>query len=540
MYCKSDNVIIKLAMENELLFEIGINSIPDFDGENPFVGEFIGDCKRAHENFLYDISEKILIACFKHKLKAAARVIAFDKKFVNLYDFYNFLYDFFSGVKDEFQVSAEIFNLIQNDKETILSYISRVKELGIIYFDIQSRKFGNNLTFSLKQNIEFEITKCFIRGLNPLIRLGVQLTDNFEDACKQAIEEEKSLRKKNNRLINYNGNLVTEESNLNPANNFYCQSCKLFGHSNDQCTLKQKSQILIGQFCGEDNLTESCAIDNINDFTYHEEICLYCKEMRHDKENCAKFKLMQKYAEISYSYYNRNEENIESNINNIKKNEVNIIERVNGKNETENEFEVFNESELKNESVLLEKPLIINYTKNENHEIIEQVMKKEKTNDCRDIGQILVKEVNGVQTFNINENNNIGVRPSVATNICGNNCVNDDTSVRPFVATSVVLNNFSDGVRPCVASKFSENSALQFINEDFDEKYPKIKDVQFIKNSLILLVHLIYKIILKVMSCFMQRFKNNYFMKDNYVLNSQVNSVLDLRDINYIHFTLII
>lgn len=181
---------------DEIPIRIALDAIPNFDGESSVsVDQYINGCKKARR-MLRSRSEDQLLIVFQSKVSGKASDVIDNRSFDSLQSYYSHLVEIFSEYGSDLQVCGELYSIIQYDDESIHDYISRVKMLGMRFLEYHSRLMGGAIDDDQERNVESQITKCFVRGLKTMIRLGVKEEENFELASKQAIVEEKNVRQK--------------------------------------------------------------------------------------------------------------------------------------------------------------------------------------------------------------------------------------------------------------------------------------------------------------------------------------------------------
>lgn len=167
--------------------------IPHFNGESAVtVDQYIYGCKKASRSLYSRMSEDQSILIFQNKVCGKASDLIVYRSFDRLQSYYSGLIETYSNVRNDLHVCGELQSIVQQDNKSIHIYISR----GMRFLDYHVQLMDGFINdVQKKSNVENQITKCFVRGLQTLIRLGVEEENNIELASKQAIAEETGEKK---------------------------------------------------------------------------------------------------------------------------------------------------------------------------------------------------------------------------------------------------------------------------------------------------------------------------------------------------------
>ena len=95
--------------------------------------------------------------------------------------------------KSVYQLQGELGNTFMWERENVLSYAARIKEIGDRIEDAHRLNNGGQVDNAFKQNLERDVVQCFIRGMRPELEIRVEETDTFWEVINDSIDIERRL-----------------------------------------------------------------------------------------------------------------------------------------------------------------------------------------------------------------------------------------------------------------------------------------------------------------------------------------------------------
>ena len=169
--------------------------------------------------------EANLVKLIGSKITGEARQSIFGQSFAKIEELKNFLKKIYSLAKSIPQLLGELGNEFQRDRESVIAFANRVREIGIRILEVKKLEDGGRLDPILRASIDKTIVDSFRRGLKLEIEQRLPQLENeaVGDLVQNAITIERRLEAQRNlrkKVIPRFENL-----NLRPKRTFACQIC---------------------------------------------------------------------------------------------------------------------------------------------------------------------------------------------------------------------------------------------------------------------------------------------------------------------------
>ena len=92
-----------------------------------------------------------------------------------------------------YQLQGELGNTFMWERENVLSYATRIKEIADRIEDAHRLNNGGQGDNAFKQNLEIDVIQCFIGGLRPELEIRVEEKDTFREVINDSIDIERRL-----------------------------------------------------------------------------------------------------------------------------------------------------------------------------------------------------------------------------------------------------------------------------------------------------------------------------------------------------------
>ena len=308
-----------------------IEAVPFFDGQNIPLNYFIEGCEEA-KSMLPPEAESQFTKILRTRIVGEARRTIRDQDFENVGAMTKYLKQIYGGTKNIYQLQGELGSVYQKNEEDVVTYANRVKLLGKQILEAY-RNSGHGLPDeSIRQSLEKDMCKCFIRGLKPDIEQRIARNLGVQETVADALRIERELRdisdlrhgsanvgrpktqeyrstetcsicfkpghagtdcRKNALLTNSfkQNNLGTEI--------LICQICKKRGHSADKCWLRDpqnrrpiklvQENVIKCQLCSKSGHNAKNCLSNNSTNSYPNKIsliCQWCEKPGHTANNC--------------------------------------------------------------------------------------------------------------------------------------------------------------------------------------------------------------------------------------------------------------
>lgn len=181
--------------------------VPEFDGSNISVTEFLRGCSEA-KNMIGAAAEGNLIKLIRTKIFGEAKETILGQDFNTLEDLGNFIKDIYSTTKTVKQLYGELGNEYQKENENVLTFANRIRDIGSRILEAQRLSVGE-ITQAFKTETQNDIIECFKDGLLPEIERKITEQENINNLIREAIKIEKKIlvqnsrRQSNNEIKNY-------------------------------------------------------------------------------------------------------------------------------------------------------------------------------------------------------------------------------------------------------------------------------------------------------------------------------------------------
>ena len=168
--------------------------VPIFDGRSVPLVHFIEGCEEAKQ-MLPPIPavEQNLVKMIRSKIIGEARKCIYGMTFEKVDDLINRLKKIYSPSKTVYQLQGELGSTYMWERESVLSYATRIKEIADQIYDAHRINNGGQLDETFKAGLEKDLIQCFLRGLRPEIEIRVEQGEVFKDVTNNAIEVERRL-----------------------------------------------------------------------------------------------------------------------------------------------------------------------------------------------------------------------------------------------------------------------------------------------------------------------------------------------------------
>ena len=140
-----------------------------------------------------------------------------------------------------YQLQGELGNTYMWEKENVLSYAARIKEIADRIEDAHKLNNKGQVDNTFKWNLQRDVIQCFIRGLRRELEIRVKTKETFKEVFNDTINVERDLaassvprRNKNSDYLKMddsinNRNYKTTRFNVARDNNINCIICKKTG-----------------------------------------------------------------------------------------------------------------------------------------------------------------------------------------------------------------------------------------------------------------------------------------------------------------------
>ena len=219
--------------------------VPIFDGSNIPLSHFIEGCEEARL-MVPQAAESNLAKLIRSKITGEARKSIYGTPYNRVHDLIDNLKRAYAPTKSVYQLQGELGNIYMWEKENVLSYAARIKELADRIEDAHKINNQGDVDENFGTELEKAAIDCFTRGLRPELEIRIKGAETFKDVKNAAMEVERKLaacadlRKTRNlkiqeefqtqtRFKNQNKINVTQESRIN------CLICDRSGHLTKDC-----------------------------------------------------------------------------------------------------------------------------------------------------------------------------------------------------------------------------------------------------------------------------------------------------------------
>ena len=125
-------------------------------------------------------AQENLARLLRSKLSGEARKCIFELTYNNVEELIEKLNRVYAPAKSVQQLQGELRNTYMWEKENVLSYAARIKEIDDRIKDAHSLNNNGQVDNSFKQNLRRDVIKYFIHGLRPEIVIRVKTKETFK------------------------------------------------------------------------------------------------------------------------------------------------------------------------------------------------------------------------------------------------------------------------------------------------------------------------------------------------------------------------
>ena len=228
--------------------------VPLFNGSNIPLSHFIEGCYEAKAMLPTPAAQETLARLLRSKLSGEARKCVFESTYNNIEELIEKLKRVYAPAKSVYQLKGELGNTYMWEKENVLSYAARIKEIVDRIEDAHRLNNNGQVDNTFKRNLQRDVIQCFIRGLRPELEIRVKTKEKFKEVFNDTINVERDLvassalrRNKNSDYLKMDdpiNNKKNKRTRFNVArdNNVNCIICKKPGHVAESCYYLTKAQ----------------------------------------------------------------------------------------------------------------------------------------------------------------------------------------------------------------------------------------------------------------------------------------------------------
>ena len=187
-----DPILNLPSVGNDHLNKINPNLTPSYKKIN-FIN-FIEGCEEAKQ-MLPPIPavEQNLVKMIRSKIIGEARKCIYGMTFEKVDELINRLEKMYSPSKTVYQLQGELGSTYMWERESVLSYATRIKEIADQIYDAHRINNDGQLDEKFKAGFEKDLIQCFLRGLTSEIEIRVEQGEVFKDVTNNAIEVQRRL-----------------------------------------------------------------------------------------------------------------------------------------------------------------------------------------------------------------------------------------------------------------------------------------------------------------------------------------------------------
>ena len=190
----------------------------------------------------------------KGKITGEARKCIFGSTYATIEVLIEKLKRVYAPARSVYQLEGELGNTFMWERENVLSYAARIKEIADRIEDAHRLNNGVQVDNAFNQNLERDVIQCFIRGLRPELEIPVEEKDTFREVINDSIHIERRLAANSALRKNKNMEYLKSDEQTNNENNkvtrfnveredkFICLICKKPGHATEKCFHFSKAQ----------------------------------------------------------------------------------------------------------------------------------------------------------------------------------------------------------------------------------------------------------------------------------------------------------
>ena len=92
-----------------------------------------------------------------------------------------------------YQLQEELVNTYIWEKENVLPYTTRIKEIADRIEDAHRLNNNGQVDYTFKQNLQRDVIQCFIPGLRPELEIRVKTRETCKEVFNDTISVERDL-----------------------------------------------------------------------------------------------------------------------------------------------------------------------------------------------------------------------------------------------------------------------------------------------------------------------------------------------------------
>ena len=250
----NEEMAVVIPNSQQVSLRDALEVVPLLDGSNLPLSHFIEGCMEAKAMLPTPAAQENLARLLRGKLTGEARKCIFGSTYAAIEELIEKLKRVYAPAKSVYQLQGELGNTFTWDRENVLSYAARIKEIADRIEDSHRLNNGGQVDNAFKQNVERDVVQCFIRGLLPELEVSVEEKDAFREVINDSIDIERRLAANFALRKNKNMECLKSEEQTNNKNNkvtrfdlaredkFVCLICKKPGHTTEKCFHLSKAQ----------------------------------------------------------------------------------------------------------------------------------------------------------------------------------------------------------------------------------------------------------------------------------------------------------
>ena len=278
--------------------------VPEFDGKNIAVAEYIDKLKQA-QKIIDDTDEANLTKILLIKLRGEAYKALYNSTAANIEDLISAIKKLYPIGTNYYELYGKLEEILQNENESVINYTNRIRDLVIRIKEI--KKSDNNITAQQLRDFENQLdndaARYFKDGLkfeiranlgdyvtlqdNSLAAINIENKQNRQRAQKSSLGEISQI---NNAYSSFTPTRRTVMCQICHDRNheaLFCRAaacvyCKNSDHFSNDCTVVKNKIQLICRYCSKIGHSISSCKLNLTPGNH----CQYCQEMGHEVSQC--------------------------------------------------------------------------------------------------------------------------------------------------------------------------------------------------------------------------------------------------------------
>ena len=125
-------------------------------------------------------AQENLARLLRGKLTEEARKCIFGSTYATIEELIEKLKRVYAPAKSVYQLQGELGNTFMWERENVLSYAARIKEIADKIQDAHRLTNNGQGDNNFKVNLEKDLIQCFIRGLRPELEIRVEEKDTTQ------------------------------------------------------------------------------------------------------------------------------------------------------------------------------------------------------------------------------------------------------------------------------------------------------------------------------------------------------------------------